>query len=195
MNITFRRSKRVSLRPVLRSDIPRITAWINDPEVTQYLRVYLPMMETDEEKWFEKLGERKQDNIVLVIEIYETDSIKRPIGITGIHNINWKDRTAITGTMIGAKDFWGKGYGTEAKMLLLDYAFNTLNLRKMCSSVFEFNKRSLAYSLKCGYYEEGRLRRQVYVKGRYWDEIMIAVFKEDFLKLQRKLKKDAQKGT
>ncbi len=60
----------------------------------------------------------------------------------GIHRINWKDRTATTGAVIGEKAYWDKGYGSEAKMLVLDYAFNMLNLRKICSQVLAFNKRS-----------------------------------------------------
>lgn len=98
-----------------------------------------------------------------------------------IFYINWQNRTAVTGAVIGEKNYWGKGYGTEAKMILLDYAFNTLNLRKITSSVKAFNKRSLAYSLHCGYVIEGRLRDQHFVGGRYWDDIILGLFKEQWL--------------
>jgi RimJ/RimL family protein N-acetyltransferase len=105
----------------------------------------------------------------------------KPIGTMGIHSINWKDRTATTGALIGEKEYWGKGYGTDAKMTLLDYAFNTLNLRKIMSRVYAFNGRSLAYSLHCGYRVEGRLLRQRYAYGRYWDEIILGLFKSQWL--------------
>lgn len=183
--IEFLKGKRLILRPILKKDIPYLLRWINDEDVTQYLATYLPMMEADQEKWLEALAKDKQTNLVFMI--VTTDG--KPIGTMGLHHINWQNRVAITGALIGEKEYWGKGYGTEAKMLLLNYAFNTLNLRKVCSSVFSCNKRSYAYQVKCGYVEEGRRRRQFYKKGRYWDEILMAVFKKDWLPLWREYRK------
>jgi RimJ/RimL family protein N-acetyltransferase len=99
----------------------------------------------------------------------------------GIHRINWKDRTANTGAFIGEKQYWGKGYGTDAKMVLIDYAFNTLGLRKLSSHVYAFNERSIAYSKHCGYVEEGRLIRQRFIEGEYHDEVILSLFKEQWL--------------
>ncbi|MEK9180357.1 MAG: GNAT family protein [Patescibacteria group bacterium] len=183
--VAFLKGKRVILRPLLRQDIPHLLKWINDEDVTQYLATYLPMMEADEEKWVDDLAKDKQANLVFLIVTTEGKSI----GTMGLHRISWKDRVATTGALIGEKDYWGKGYGTESKMLLLNYAFNTLNLRKICSSVLAYNRRSYAYQVKCGYREEGRRRRQFYRKGRYWDEVFMAVFKEDWLPLWRKYRK------
>ncbi len=183
--IIFLKSSRVVLRPVLKEDIPEyIIRWINDPEVTQYLKVHFPMMHTDENEWFDNLHKRKPHDVVLTIVVDE-----KPIGVIGLHKINFKDRIATTGTLIGEKDYWGKGYGTEAKMLLLGYAFNTLNLRKICSHVIAFNERSRRYSLSCGYEEEGRLTKHLFRKGKYWDMILLAVFKNKFLPLWKKFAK------
>jgi RimJ/RimL family protein N-acetyltransferase len=96
--------------------------------------------------------------------------------------------------MIGEKEYWGKGYGTEAKMLLLHYAFDTLNLRKICSSVISFNERSHKYSLKCGYKEEGRRKAQLFRDGKYWDEIQLAVFRKDWLLLWKKFQAEQKKA-
>lgn len=143
------------------------------------------MNETDEEEWFEGISKRKEHEVVFAIM-----ADGKHIGMIGIHQINRKDGTAITGTMIGNKEYWGKGYGTEAKMLLLDFAFNTMNLRKICSSVIAFNERSYKYSLKCGYIEEGRRKLQNFRHGKYWDEIFLAVFRDDWLPLWEKFKLD-----
>ena len=185
--VVFLQGRRVYLRPILRKDIPNIVRWINNTEVTRFLATYLPMMEADEEQWLDDLPKKKVTDLVFVIVVAEGD---RAIGVMGLHKINGKDRTATTGAIIGEKEYWGKGYGTEAKMLLLHYAFNTLNLRKICSSFISFNRRSHAYQLKCGYVEEGRLRRQIYRNGRYWDEVLMAVFKKDWLPLWRKYKRE-----
>ena len=182
INIVFLNGKRVVLRPLLKIDIPRLLRWTNDPEVRKYVLRYLPVMEAHEDLWFEALSKDKE-NIVLMIVV---DNVA--IGTMGIHRINWKDGVATTGAIIGEKEYWGNGYGSEAKMILLNYAFNTLNLRKICSTVIAFNERSYHYNLKCGYLVEGRLKEHMYKDGAYWDEILMAVFKKDWLPLWEKFK-------
>lgn len=180
----FLEGKMVNLRPFGKADIPTLTYWINDPEVRKFLIGTWPQTERQEEEWFNKLGSDDK-NIVLAIET--KDGIL--IGSMGIHRIDWKDRVATTGALIGEKEYWGKGYGTDAKMILLDYAFNTLNLRKICSNVYPYNKRSLHYSLHCGYKIEGRRRRQVFKNGRYWDLIELGLFKEEWLPIWKRYKR------
>jgi RimJ/RimL family protein N-acetyltransferase len=179
--IVFLRGKKTVIRPLSKNDAPTITRWINDTEVTQYLLAYLPMSEKDEEEWLDSLAKKKQTDIVLGIE-----ADGKFIGVMGIHGISWKDRTAKTGALIGEKEYWGKGYGTDAKMALLKYAFDTLNLRKICSSVIRYNKRSLRYSLHCGYKIEGTKKKQIFRKGRYHDEIILALFRKDWLPYWKK---------
>jgi RimJ/RimL family protein N-acetyltransferase len=86
--------------------------------------------------------------------------------------------------MLGAKEEWNKGYAQEAKMLLLEYAFQTLNLRKVCSAAFAENKGSIKHNLNCGYQIEGKRKKQFYRDGKYHDETILSVFKEDWLKLK-----------
>ena len=183
--VVFLKGRKTILRPPNKqTDLPKCLKWINDPEVSQYLSVYLPVSFVGEEAWFDRLYKSESD-IPLAIETLEGEFI----GVMGLHNIKWKDGTATTGALIGEKDYWGKGFGGDAKMTLLDYAFNSLNLRKICSGVYDFNKRSLNYSLRCGYEIEGTLKRHFYKKGRYCDQIMLAVFKEKWLPLWRKYQK------
>jgi RimJ/RimL family protein N-acetyltransferase len=84
------RGKSVLLRPVKRSDVSYFLKWFNDPEVTQYLGLYLPMTEIAEEKFIEELGTtRAKSDVILVIEAIEGDSTK-PIGNCGLHEITQK---------------------------------------------------------------------------------------------------------
>jgi len=159
----FLSGRKVNLRPFLKADIPTLTRWVNDPEVREFVSATLPQTEKQEEDWFNKLGSDEK-NIVLGIETKEGILI----GSMGIHRIEWRDRVCTTGALIGEKEYWGKGYGTDAKMILLDYIFNTLNLRRVCSAVIAYNKRSLHYSLHCGYKIEGRKREHIFKRGKYW---------------------------
>lgn len=175
--VIFLKGKRVHLRPLLRSDVPHLIRWINDPEVRQYLKASTPKTERIEEEWIDRQG-KDDRNIICMIETNK----EIPIGTMGIHGIDWISRTATTGAMIGNKRYWGKGYGSEAKILLLDYAFNVLNLRKICSRAYAFNTRSIAYSKKCGYRIEGRLKKHIYRNGTYHDLVCLAITRDQFFK-------------
>ncbi|MEK7634867.1 MAG: GNAT family protein [Patescibacteria group bacterium] len=182
--VIFLEGKKVNLRPFSKEDVPTITRWINDPEVREFISATFPQTEKQEEEWVNKLGS-DANNIVLAIET--KDGIL--IGSMGMHKINYVYRTTTTGAIIGEKEYWGQGYGTDAKMQVLNYAFNTLNLQKVCSSVIAYNERSLRYSLHCGYIIEGRKRKQFFKNGEYWDEIDLGLFKEEWLPFWEKHQK------
>jgi RimJ/RimL family protein N-acetyltransferase len=135
------------------------------------------MTPEDELKWFEGLNERKPSDIVFAIVLKESDEL---IGTMGLHGVDFRNGTAKTGSFIGNKKYWGKGFGTEAKMILLEYAFNTLNLRKICSVVYDYNGRSKRCLEKCGYHEEGILKQHQFRNGSYHDAFQMAVFRDEF---------------
>ncbi len=174
--VVFLRGQKTILRPLMKSDMPTVVRWINDPDIREFINMPFSKTEAEEDEWFRALG-RDDKNVTLAIETLE----KVFIGVMGIHEINWIDRVATTGAFIGEKEYWGKGFGTDAKMILLEYAFHTLNLRKLCSRVVEYNRRSLAYSDKCGYRPDGVRKEHLFRKGRYWDQVELAIFEEDWL--------------
>lgn len=182
--VVFLRAQKCFLRPLEKTDAPLLTRWINDPEVTQFLERNMPIMQALEEKWIEGLQGSKTDIALLIVT-----NAGKPIGVMGIHHINWIDGTATTGAFIGEKEYWGKGFGTDAKMILLNYAFNVLNLRKICSRVYAFNGRSVVYSKHCGYVDDGCQKKHVFRNGKYHDVIQLALFKEVWLPYWNKYKK------
>ena len=66
--IVFLRGKRVNLRPILRSDIPRWLRWVNDPDVNHFIEVWLPATEAHEERWYERITRADTDDFTLTIE-------------------------------------------------------------------------------------------------------------------------------
>jgi RimJ/RimL family protein N-acetyltransferase len=167
----FLRGRRVYLRPPHKeTDLEFFQRWINDPRVRKFLKQRPPYSMAAEEKWFDGMVDR--DDILFTICLLDGT----PIGCTGLHKINQLNRTAETGTWL-AVPYWGQGYGTDAKMLLLKYAFDTINIRKIVSSAIAFNGRSIGHNQNCGYRIEGRRRRQHFVNGRYHDEVLLACFR------------------
>lgn len=179
--IVFKKGERVDLVILERSDILSFLRWFNDEEVTQYLLTQGPMLIEHEEEWFDNLPKRMKTDPVFGIATKEG----KLIGNVGLHKIDHRHGTAVAGAVIGEKDFWGQRYGSEAEYLLVRYAFIDLNLRKINASVFSSNPRSLKAAVKNGAVEEGRRRAQFVFRGQKVDEILIAVFREDFFQLER----------
>lgn len=170
---------KVKLRLFEMDDAETLCRWMNNPQVTKFLKRNPPMSLAEEREWLEGLPKRPTHKVFGI----ETLADKRLIGSIGLHDISQHSGTATTGTVIGEPEFWGGGYGTDAKMVLLDYAFNILNLRKIRSRVYDFNERSLAYAAKCGYVQEGRLIQDYWKNGVYVDTVLLAVFRERWLPL------------
>ena len=176
-NPIFLQGKKTILRPLNKeTDLELCWRWLNDQKIIHFLLYPFPKSKRDIKKWFFE-GLPKKKELIFAIE---TKKSHRLIGIISLHKINWQQRIVTTETLIGDKTYWGKGFGTDAKMTLLNYAFNTLGLRKIGSAVIDYNERSLQYNLHCGYKEEGRLKKQILKNGEYRDIVLLGLFKEDW---------------
>jgi len=175
------KGKKVILRPVKRADLPYFLKWFNDPEVIQYLSsFYLPMTEMAEEKYIEDVGTtRASTSASFVIEAIDGETTK-PIGNVGLHNINTKDHGASFGIAVGDKEYWSKGYGTEAARLIIDYGFQQLNLHRISSSAIAFNERSIRMHKNLGFVEEGRMREAIFKNGQYHDQIGFGLLRSEW---------------
>ncbi len=175
-----------------RRDAQLLMQWMNDPETRQYLMRYAPIMLEGEEKWLTEMAHRSAsqhaitDAMFVIVAKNGSKGGGKRVGTMGLHKIDWKNRNAITGTVIGNKHYRGEGLASDAKMLLLNWAFNELGLNKVESRVIATNGRSLAYGAKCGYQEVGRLRRHVFRHGEYQDEVILEVHTKEWQELWKK---------
>ena len=96
--------KRIRLRGVERTDVPKSFEWINDPEVNEGLAIYLPMSLRDEEQWFEQMAQRDQAEKPMAIEAREGEGWKL-IGNCSVFNIEWMHRSAELGIILGKNPF------------------------------------------------------------------------------------------
>ena len=120
----------------------------------------------------QKLEERPADLHGFAIRTLADD---RLIGLIGLYTVFWPPHEAFMGIQIGERDFWGKGYGTDALRVLLRYAFDELNLQRISLGVLEGNERAMRSYEKCGFRYEGRERQAWTYDGRRWDEIYMGL--------------------
>src|SRR5207253_3866380 len=146
---------KIYLRPLEREDAKQCVAWFNDPEITRLILTYRPVNLHAEEEFIDKTLQSEHD-LVLGIASRQDD---RLIGGTGLHQIDFKNRHAGFGITIGEKEAWGKGCGTEATRLMVQHAFETLNLNRVWLHVYEYNERGLRVYERIGFQKEGVLRQ------------------------------------
>jgi RimJ/RimL family protein N-acetyltransferase len=163
------------LRAIEREDVPTFVRWFNDVEVRRYLEMYLPMSRAEEETWFEGY---LQDAMRRIFAIETDEGVH--IGNIGLHDIDWKNRNAFLGIVIGEREYWGRGYGTDAVLALLGFAFGEMNLHRIHLSVYEFNERAIRCYEKCGFRQEGCAREALFRDGRYHNGLLMAVLRDEF---------------
>ena len=167
----------VRLREYHKEDIPTVWKYVNDPEIKRTLvpGIPFPWKLEEEEKWYEEQN-AKGDTYNFAIEKKADGTY---IGGCGINNVDWKNSVATVGIFLG-KDFLSQGYGTDAMKVLVKFIFDQMNIHKVILHVFSFNKRAIRSYEKVGFRIEGTLREQIYRDGKYYDEVIMGILKEDW---------------
>lgn len=169
---------KVLVRPIERSDLSLIQKWYNDDEVMLWGSGAKPdiMVSMDylEEVWYDEIY--SDSSTRMLIETKEG----QPIGVIGYRNMNIQERRCRLSIFIGEKDFWGKGYGSDAVKAFIRFLFNRCNINRVEADTWDGNERALKCFEKCGFKIEGRLRKAKFVEGQYRDEIILGILREDF---------------
>lgn len=174
MNI---KGKTLILRAIEENDLILLHKWANDPETQDMIgNIYFPSSMDFHNNWFQNL-KNEPLNQRFAIEVPEIGLI----GLSSIINIDWRNNHAWHGVMLGDTNIRGKGYGIESVMTTMRYAFEELHLERLDGSIIEYN--TVSYSFYCdklGWKEEGRRRNYYFRKGRYWDQIVVGITKQDY---------------
>lgn len=169
----------VKLRAYKEEDIEKAVEFINDEEVKKLLdsNIPFPMTKWQEEEWVRSRKANSDLTYDFAIEDLKTGKY---IGGCSINECDVKNRTCVIGIMIGDKEYWSKGYGSDALKVLTKFIFEEVNMNKIKLKVFSFNNRAISCYKKVGFKEEGILKKEVYRNGKYYDEILMAIFKSEF---------------
>ena len=170
---------KVLLRAYNEEDIEKVLNFVNDFEVKKFLdlNIPFPISKREEEIWIKKNREINGLTYDFAIEEISTGNI---IGGCSINSVNIKNRNCTIGIMIGDKNYWGKGYGYDALSILIKFIFEECNMEKIKLGAFSFNERAINCYKKLGFKEEGVLKKEIYRCGKYYDEIVMAMFKDEY---------------
>jgi [ribosomal protein S5]-alanine N-acetyltransferase len=166
------------LRPIQFGDAnEKYLAWLNDDEVTKGLEtISKPYTMEMLQSYVSQVIEDKF-GYMFMIEVNEGN---HSIGTGRVHTINLKYATCNLGMMIGDKNYWGKGYGKKVYRLLIRFAFQDLNIRRIWEAAHADNVASLAMCEGLGFRREGILREHVLTDRGPMDKVMLGLLKKEW---------------
>lgn len=175
MNIV---GKKVTLRAIELSDVALLNKWANAPELWDKLGGWhFPYSELSTEKWIININNNDMKNQVFAIESPEHGII----GTANLVNIDWKNKNAFHGMMLGDKDTRGRGYAQDVVMAIMRYAFDELGLNRLDGDMIASNDVSISfYTKKCGWEIEGIKKGWFYRKGKFLDKVVVGITKEQY---------------
>lgn len=180
---TLLRSTRLALRPVERMDLSAFAGWFSRYELQRTLNpgaIRLPSLD-DEDAWYDTM---RKDSALWTFAIDALDDPHAPdgrlIGSTSLLNVNGKNRSATFGLAIADPAMRGRGYGSEAVDLMLEWGFLELNLNRIQLFVFSFNQPAIKLYEQKGFQHEGCLRDAVFREGRYEDELIMSMLRREW---------------
>ena len=185
------KGKKVILRPLSLNDAPRFCQWMADPELTTFLSVHDRSVPTlkEEREW---IREAKKDKSKVTFSIDTTARSAgsrrdgRHIGSISLFKLDKLHKNAEFGIMIGDKEFWGQGCGTEATKLIIGYGFKKLKLHRIYLRHIAYNIRGHKAYSRAGFKPEGCQRQHIFREGYWHDQIIMGLLKSEYTKQLKK---------
>ncbi len=168
----------VYLRAAERDDIPRFVGWMNDYGTTRTLGIRAPLSTPLEEQWFDRMIADQGKGGYFFVACLVADG--RPIGTTGLFELDLFNGSAGLGISVGAAADRGKGHGTDMLRALLAFGFGFLRLERIWLDVYQINPGARNVYERVGFVHEGVLRRAVFREGRYLDVDRMSILADEW---------------
>lgn len=160
----------VALSPALPDDLGNLFLWVNDAQAAREDMPYRPVDCLVFQDWLEQQSKQS----VQVLFMIRTLQPARAVGFLLFKGLNPVFRSAELGIRIGSEADRGRGHGSAALKLALDYAWNTLNLKRVWLTTLAGNARAIAAYARAGFEQEGVMRQAAFIGGRWMDVVMMA---------------------
>ena len=168
--------KQVGLGPWLDEYLDKWVQALQDPQVSLLSDGTFLMPTREHEAETFKLTRKEGGANFAIFALPEV----KLIGLCGVFKVNQRNQTGELGISIFDKDYWGKGYGTEAVKLTADFGFRFLNLHTIQLNTSGFNERAIRAYTKAGFKEMGRWREAQQVAGKRYDHVYMDCLVSDF---------------
>jgi [ribosomal protein S5]-alanine N-acetyltransferase len=177
---------RIRLRNYSSADAPVLQEKLKDLRVTRFTHMPHPYKLEHARQFLARAGKLRREGDGFVFAIEELSSGEM-IGAIGTMHIDWPNRKAEFGYWL-AESHWGKGLAQEAVRLFLKFAFDTLKIVRLYAHVFAPNAASHNVLLKCGFTHEGILRQSEFIRGRWLDNYLYSLLRDEYKRARRQRK-------
>lgn len=160
----------VRLRAKEPEDEPYFYRWVNDPEVARHLLARYPMSHAQEREYAGTPV--TYGNATFAVVRRSDDQL---IGNASLRRTSPENRSAELGLMIGAKECWGQGYGTDTVRTICRFGFGMMNLHRIELEVFAGNDRARGVYDRLGFREEAVRREAHFAFGAYTDVVVMGL--------------------
>ncbi len=167
-------NKQVKIRPITEADTDNIIKWRNNPAVSNNFIYRSTFTKESHLNWYN--NKIKTGEVVQFIISYENADV----GSVYIRDIDMNNKKGEFGIFLGEERFFGKGIGTSATKLILDYAFNELNLNKVYLRVFTKNLGAIKSYEKAGFKQDGIFREDVIINSIPYDIMFMSMLKNEY---------------
>lgn len=179
--VRFLEGKKVYLRPIDTGDTETYFQQLFHPQTRKWTGTQKHFTRNQIERYIEGKAQ-DTSSILLLIALTETDEV---IGDIALQDIDSYNRSAGIRISIDSSKNQGKGCGTEALNLMLDYGFGIVNLHRIELNVFAYNERALHVYEKIGFKKEGVQKEALYYNHKYHDSILMAILEHEYRELHR----------
>ncbi|PIH58107.1 GNAT family N-acetyltransferase [Paenibacillus sp. LK1] len=169
-------TKRIYLRPFESTDVDIYFPGLFDAEMRRLTGTQNSFTRTQVERYIENAAQ-DDSRLMLLIALQENDQVIGEIALMDLHTKNLSAHIRIA---IDHTEHQGKGYGSEALLLMLDYGFGICNLHRIELEVYAFNQRAIRTYEKLGFQREGVRREALYYNHQYHDAIQMSMLKNEF---------------
>jgi len=178
--------KKIKLRALEIEDMEKLNQWSNDPDLWKLLGGWhFPYSKRSTQNWLNLIDDNNSHNYVFGIE----DEKNNLLGTANLVDIDWKNRNAFHGMMIGDKSNRGKVFAFDVVMAIMRYAFDELGLERLDGDMIETNHLSINfYTKRCGWKIEGKKINSFYRQGKYFDKVIVGITKKEYYELLEKNK-------
>jgi RimJ/RimL family protein N-acetyltransferase len=168
----------IRLRAIEETDLERLSRWVNDPETQDSIgEIHPPSSMAFHRSWL-TAREDEEDALRLAVDL----AGEGIIGISSLVDIDWRNRHAWHGLVIGDGGHRRRGLGTDAVMATMRCAFEEMNLKRLDGGMIEYNLASCAAYCgeRLGWREVGRRADYFFRKGRYWDQVLVGITRDEY---------------
>lgn len=175
------KGRKIILEQLQETDAETLQSWYVDREFRMTYDEYASVdLETIRKEIRQSRADIRDPKTEKVVYMVRRKADQRPIGLACLRKLDRKSGNAELVLGIGDKEMRLSGYGVDILIVLLDIVYYELGMEKAYMLIFDNNNLGLKSAISFGLITEGKMRKQAFVEGKYVDQWILGLLKEEY---------------